>query len=37
MLINNRIGIKAEDSYKHEKQQKESYVTDGSINLKRFK
>ena len=37
MLINNRIGIKAEDSYKHEKQQKESYVTDGSINLKKFK
>lgn len=37
MLINNRIRIKAEESYKHEKQNKENYSTEGSINFEKIK
>lgn len=37
MLINNRIKIKAEESYKQESQNKESYNIEGAINLDKIK
>lgn len=37
MLINNKIKIKAEELYKQEKQTKENYSTEGSINFEKLK
>ena len=37
MLINNRIKIKVEEFYKREKQNKENYSIEGSINPQKIK